>query len=486
MVTHRDSVCLNLSISPFLYSVVDSELEVITHVTFRINFNSQFSISGILQKPNTKPDFYQFIVNPNLHKFEHYEPYVPRSKDKFLIVAPDCVTTNTAANSALTTFENYKQTWYNVIRRTYSAGSTAADIKSIINSVRPQYILLIGSFADIPAASTDDGIYSDIEYSHHDEAIGRWIISADDKTFTQKLQNIISKTMTSEQHYSYHGVAALFSGDATLALRNAYKKSVDYADDSFNGTTFSTIKTYGSTTGVNQNTMLNILSNSEPQIFMYRGDAQYDKIGAPYNLQSTNILSINNSNDSIFPLGFGFANELNDYTRLIFWGEKWLTEACGGVSLYGSTSETHLTPDQNLSKRIFDSLRKGVTQQNTISMGRLVYDVAKSYYEARPFGVREKQRRKYIYLGDPTISVFGRSSGNNNHAPLLVSPRDAESVETVTAEVVCYTVYNSMGQLLTSFAAMDELQNFLQSYTGLLIVQVTYSDNTTSVLKFIK
>lgn len=477
---------VTFTVNPFIFSPINSDLQILNHAIVRVEFDTHYSMNSLTNLIGNKPDFYKLRNIFDDLALVNGTPAARNFKENFLILVPLRVINNSVAFNALTTFETFKSSKYNVIRRTYSPGSNANDIYGIICREIPDYILLIGSLSDIPAKSTKKGIRSDREYAYNNSPIGRWIISSDITSFPMELKHIVDKSIQYETHCSYSGSALLFSGNGTLAQRNRFKSVVNEACNQLNSTIeFTTNTTDGSNTSVNLNTMKNLLSIQCPLIFMYCGKATYNQIGSPYLLTDYSISALNNKNNQYQPVSFGFAENLNDYSNSTCFGEKWLTEESGGVSMYAPNDKTYSGSDYNLSKQVFTSIKEMCNNKQPILVGQLVYDAAVKY-NACGLPSREKQIRKYIYLGDPTLPLLGEDKESKSLLPLFAPRYDTKTVETISSEVMCYDAYNVMGQHLTTFATMDEMQQFLQSYNGLLIVQVTYSDNTTSILKFNK
>lgn len=488
-VRYRGAFGLSLTIVPMIYALSDSELNVLDYAHIIVKFDTKSSLDEMISqhiKDNRLRD--QDVE----HFYDTYAivetPETTDDKGTFLIFVPQRVYNNSQSKDSLIAFESHKTSLgYNVIRYVYGSGFLANDVKNVIKGIGPDYILLCGSKSDIPEASIEDGIYSDRGYAIDDAAIGRWIISSNESDAAKDFMTIVAKTIKAERSYSNVGTAALFSGtDNRSYMRWEFDRGVNYVENKFSGTAIATVKTIGSNANSDFTKMKSILTEHCPMIFMYNGHGSAYGIGSPYGLNTNNISLIENKDNKYLPMSFGFACLLNNYSVTGCFGEKWLTEDCGGVTMYGSTTITYNTPDFYLTKRIFDCFRDDIDDKEVILMGRLVYDASQKYYDMCKTCVRRKQYRRYNYFGDPTISVFGIEDNKKDLRPALLSRKNAENTDEIKEEVVSYNVYTIMGNRLASFTQYEALHSFIQTYNGIALVQVLHGDNSVEVIKLTK
>lgn len=491
-IQYRGALGLSLTISPMKYAVRNSELNILNYAHIVIRFDSNSSLQEMIAQHSSDN---QLRDQDIIHYFDTYTNLdVPRTttdQGTLLILVSSDIVSNSYSLGALVSFENHKRDLgYTVIRHTYSSPLHTNQVTQIIRLHTPDYILLCGGKGHIPESSIQDGIYSDREYAINDAAIGRWVLSSDHQQACTDFITIVNKTIRSERNYSTTGTVALFSGtDHRSFMRTEFNRGINYIEKKFSATTLATSKTIGSNANANFARLQTILSGQCPQIFVYNGHGSHTTLADPYNIttftsSSTHISAIQNQANAYFPMSFGFACYLNNYNHANCFGHKWLTEECGGVSLYGSTTKSFNTPDFYLTKRIFDFFRDDIDNNKAIRLGRLVYDASKKYYDMCKTCVRRKQYHKYNYFGDPTLSVFGIES-NNNLRPALIQ-RKFFSNPLPTSQGISYHLYTLLGFPIASFTNYDDLLPYIQSFSGTCLLQIINSDNSTQIIKILK
>lgn len=485
-ISYRGSLGLSLTIVPMVYSFMDNELEVMDFAHIRLEFETNSSLEEMMDQhiqDNNLSD-YQITHYYNTY-FDTATPSSPNNNGKYLIIVPQTIARSPISLNTLYVFEAFKRTLgYMVDIEYYSTALTKNDVLQYIGDHKPDYILLCGSLSDIPSANISDGINSDREYALNDAAIGRWVLDREGVNSIGDFLNIVEKTIISESNYTNTGVAALFSGTDTTYphMRWEFNRGINYIHGKLQGTSIASSTTDGSDANSNAATMQQILCNMKPSIFVYYGHGDSDSTGIPYNYSASNIDSIGNSGYNIMPMGFGFSCKLNDYTVRKCFGKAWLTSSSGGVTFYGATTTSASAPNFYLSKRIFDTFRDDINNHLAVQMGRLVYDGSKKYYDMCKTGVRRKQYRKYVYFGDPTLSVFGVESSGSTLRPALI-PR--QTIDFTDEDIVRYNLYNVLGMHLTTLYSGEDVLTFLQSNRDVTLIQVIYSDNSSNLYKYI-
>lgn len=488
-IRYRGVLGLSLTVVPMLYALKDAEINLLNDARILIEFDANSTLGEMISLHNSKNKLKDHNIR---NYFDTYTivntPPTTTDKGKFLIFVPQRIYNNLQSRDSLIAFEDHKSSLgYNVIRYVYQTNLLTEEVKSVIIRYDPDYILLCGNKSDIPEASIEDGIYSDRGYAINDAAVGRWLLSATSQDGVQDFINIVTKTLKSERHYSNVGTAALFSGtDKHSYMRWEFNRCTNYIENKFSGTSIATVKTNGSNSNSNFTKMKTILKEQHPMLFVYDGHGAQYKIGSPYNLHASNISQLQNNTNPYLPMSFGFACLLNDYSVSGCFGEKWLTKECGGVTIYGATTISYTTPNFYLAKRIFDYFRKDIDNNEAIRMGRLVYDASKKYYDMCKTGVRRKQYRKYNYFGDPTISVFGIDNEGTDLRPAMIPRNIIELIDESDREAIGYELYTIMGIHIASFSKYEDLQTFMQTYSGTVIVQIIHTDNSIEVIKLFK
>src|SRR5690606_7103848 len=142
---------------------------------------------------------------------------------------------------------------------------------------------------------------------------------------------------------------------------------------------------------------------------IYRGHGSKTTLGAPFNLSGSDI---DNSTNSVYPYGFGFACSSNNfgYSYPCF-GERWIRSAHGGISYFGATTTTLRHTNNVIEECVFEKMNDRDQLSPFINLGM------KAYYKRFWSWLSGKRRKRHIksynLLGDPSIYLYGIGSQNN-------------------------------------------------------------------------
>ena len=186
-----------ITIHPFNYNPLENRLTIISSAEFRLNLHNY--IMPVSGKSSSFNNYFRKI-------FANYEYTGERTGGNYLII------TAPALEADLGTFVDYKSnTGFTVdVFNTNTTGTTTSAIKTFIQerydntATRPDYILLVGDVADIPAwtgsgagSPTTDLNYVQLEGGDYfaDAFIGRFSV-----TNSTQLGNVISKSTFMESY----------------------------------------------------------------------------------------------------------------------------------------------------------------------------------------------------------------------------------------------------------------------------------------------
>lgn len=353
----------------------------------------------------------------------------------------------------------------------------------------PDYVLLVGDLKDIPPYSgknIDTDPYTDDPYHPR---ISRWIVKEKDGRFPD-LTAIITKTMDTEYKYTQsNSSAALFSGidKEKKGFSRRMFKSIKYtARQSFAKMQVPYTLYDGRSVAVNFNSVKSALQ-ANPRFFVYSGHGAGDpnpRIADPYNIYATsaptNILALQNTVP--FPMGFGFACELNTYLINESFGASWVSKECGGVSFYGSTTISYSASNYYLCRRMFITLKQLTSRLRNFPVSVWIQTAETKYKNALCTETRKRQALRYSLIGDPTLYVYGCKE-DGAVAPFHSPRREVlEETESVVAREEIL-VFDVMGRLLYQG---DKSDSDLSLPSGLYIVQHITDTNTSSEIKYIQ
>ena len=290
-------------------------------------------------------------------------------------------------------------------------GNTTTAIKNFIQtrynnpSTKPEYILLVGDVAQIPAwtGTGEDSLKTDVNYAQleggdyfADAFLGRFSIAN-----ATELQNAISKSIYMEN----------FIG--TLAKKNIYMASEDNYQISegthnyvistyFEPAVYSNLKLYSHTYGATTQQLINALNDN--QIF-----AIYSGHGSETSWADGPVLSqqqVRDLTNTWYPYVYSFACVTGSYHIAECFGETWLRTDNGASTFYGSTVNSYWDEDDILERRLIKAMfEDGLTRVTPM------FDMAKIYlvnYYGGTIGQGTTTLRyveMYNLMGDPSMPV---------------------------------------------------------------------------------
>ena len=335
---------------------------------------------------------------------------------RYLIITPP------QFENSLTYFANYKRNLgYTVnIVNTNTTGTSASQIQTYLQNIyndennRPDFVLLVGDVADIPASGGSEGDeedpLTDLNYTKlsgedyfADIFLGRWSVSSNDE-----LQIIVNKTIFMESNLHKMNKRAYFLAGGG-SYQNYFDNSLRWImDNTFEPNSWSCTFNFA-TDGATRNDALNAL-NDNYLFFIYCGHGYSDAsgLGTPFNLTGDDI---DNATNTLYPMMFAFAcypgnfGE-DDYNTAACFGERCIRSPRGGVSFFGSTITTITHTDNVIIKKVFGD---AFTDEEQLGVMK---DLGMKRYWLRTYSRLNKKRTKrymkaYNLLGDPSFNKSG-------------------------------------------------------------------------------
>jgi hypothetical protein len=396
---------ITLSIFPFIYNPSQNKLTVLKSGTFTITYSTLKSTTVNEYTSNPREEYLSQVFC-NYSSLKSGAVHIGR----YLIITPQTF------ENTLTYFANYKRNLgYTVtVANTLTTGTSATDIKNYLQNLynnantRPDFVLLVGDIADIPASGGTEGDYedplTDLNYSllsgddyFADIFLGRWSVSS-----PIELQRIINKTIFMESNLHKMQKRAIFlagGGDGDNQFDNPQRWVMDntfepegWACD-FNFAIDGATRTDG----------LNALNNNY-LFFIYRGHGGKNVIGQPFSLTEWDV---NNATNTLYPMFFSFACLSNDYGwSSNCFGESWIRSERGGVSYFGATTTTMRHTNNVIEEKVFGD---AFTDEEQLSV---MINLGMKRYWIRFWSWLNRKRTKrhmksYNFLGDPSFNKSG-------------------------------------------------------------------------------
>lgn len=489
---------LTFSIHPFSYYPEHNYMEVLREATFVIEFEGG-NLSDLIYDIQMRETYNAYVAQLYFDTFNEMNiTNRSSSNGRFLIVAA-----KHEMEPDLQYYVEYKRNQHYetevIYLEDYDIIGDTSGIYDVIRSNdvmnNPDYVLLVGNLSDIPPYDGEEDESNPFSDHKYHGFVGRWIIGeerADDGSYVD-LKRIILKTIATERaSVNIPSTAALFSGtDNSLERsRKRYKCIERIAARSFDPMGISyTLYDGRDYNGVIQaRDDIKTALESHPRFVTYVGHGNETLIGEPYWI---NNYWINNQLALLSPysMGFGFACKLNSYSMDDNFGARWVADSKGGVSFYGATINSYLSPNIYLSKRIFRELRKITNKVSNFPISMWLRISEDKYYKALMRPTRESQVYKYNLIGDPTLAVYGMYAGGG-YAPFHMPPKDKETFEQAGAstigQIYSVEVFDVSGKKIVSLAGEQILSIEESLSTGVYILKTTYIDGTISTNKLIK
>ncbi len=386
---------VTVTIHPFNYNPAEKKLTLISSAQFKLNLNG--TVLPVTGKSAVFNNFFKNI-------FVNYEFDAQRSDENYLII------TAPAYEAALTPFVEFKSSkGFTVdVFNTGTTGTTNTAIKDFIQqrydntATRPEYILLVGDVANIPAwtgsgtgTPTTDLKYVQLEGGDQfpDAFIGRFSVAN-----TTQLGNAINKSINTE---SYIG---------TMDMKNVFMASSDnYAitegthnyviDTYFDPAGYTSLKLYTHTYGATTTQLINALNDN--QIFaIYSGHGSETSWadGPPLNQSQVSALT-----NTWYPYVYSFACLTGSFSTSECFGETWLRTEHGAASFYGSSVNSYWDEDDILERRIIKAMYEDeLTRVTPMFVQGMIYLVD---YFGGINGTTLRYMEMYNLMGDPSLPV---------------------------------------------------------------------------------
>lgn len=407
----HDKRGISISITPFCYDPITKKLQITSSATITLSYSLDSQPDNTEGLSDVWEEFYGRL-------FPNYTPTIRgnRSSGRYLMIVPEQYSDN------IQPFITYKQTLgYDVDLRTIQPSeATSSNIKSIIQNKydnsgsRPDFILLVGDYEDIPAYSGDisamdsNNPITDVPYAflHGDDLmvdayIGRWPIHN-----TTELQTIINKTIYMEINMHLWEKKAVFvSGDDSnslmlLMFRTAHD---DVSNNSFAPNGFSCQMQRQPM----EYTALSALNNN-PWLYAYSGHGSFYKIGVVHQNSSFYIDSffIENSSHELYPMLFVFACRTGNFAADLCYSiaEQWIVSPKGAATYLGSSVNTLTYSDDIIERKMLGEAFFEETYIGSV--------IAKGMQKYRTYLLEDKKNKErytksYNLMGDPSFHVNG-------------------------------------------------------------------------------
>ena len=471
---------ISFTFFPYHYEPSHRELTIVTEATYEITISNNSLLDYITDISTSDRLSWSLFDNFTTSPITEI-PAI--DGDEYLIIVDD----HWEFETSLIDFVNHKdRLGYNVtVTPLHDIGYSSEDIRTYIRdqyfSCDLKYVLLIGDVDVLPfSAGTeedDNDPPTDVYYAALDEAtisdqdcditpdvyVGRWPIQT-----SAQLQNVVNKAMKSDTTLWYYAPnrVSIFTGtgygqddfykDGCYIYNRLVNDFIGYSSELFDGRD----PHIGFNSMVNE---LNGYGEAPPWLFFYRGHGGSNSIGNPYQLcwgDFSNFYVVNNHLDYM-PFGFGFACMLGNIFNSENFARSWCNSVNGGVSFYGSTTNSLRTANSNMSRIIFNQLEN----RPIVTIGEFASNGAAKYYNADCSSLeRRNEMKKYVLYGDPSLYIFGlRYPG---HIPMLSpqrteNPNKASDIllqkegflhinENQFPELQSVNIYSMTGQLLQS------------------------------------
>ena len=389
---------VTITLFPFRYNPREDKLVAVNSGSINILLNRP--IVPMMHKSLNFDQFYRSV-------FINYEGTSFRAASKYLII------TDPSFEAGMQQFVTHKiSKGFEVdMFNTTVTGTTTTAIKNFIQvryndpSTKPEYILLVGDVAQIPAwVGTGAGTprtdlnYVQLEGTDYfaDAFIGRFSIAN-----AAELQNAISKSLYMENLIG------------TLTKKNIYMSSTDnyqitegthnfIINQYFDPASYTNLKLYTYTYGATTQQLINALNDN--QIF-----AIYSGHGSEYSWADGPPLSqqqVRNLTNSWYPFVYSFACVTGSYHLTECFGETWLRTTNGGSTFYGSSVNSYWDEDDILERRLIKAMfEDGLTRVTPM------FDMGKIYLVNHYGGgvtqgsTMLRYLEMYNLMGDPSMPV---------------------------------------------------------------------------------
>ena len=492
---------VTISIFPFSYYPHLGYMKVLLEGTFYIDYEGG-DVTSVIDSLDTVDDYSALTAKMVYSNFNNTPQYITSNGDLLIIASHSDMYETLDPYIYYKTLQNYNVEV--VYLDNYSACGNSLMIEAIIHYYNPNFVLLVGNLNDIPphwnCSIPSDGPYHPL--------VGRWVVNGE-YGYYPELDRIILKTIDSEGYFTpYRSKASLFSGvDVKSRLRSKqfYKRMSRVVEESFGSLSLPYNLYDGRNPAVGFSTMAQDLQNNHPSFFLYGGHGtvltdEYDNsiiirtgISSPYKIFPDNYYNYYYSYHNIYelgntfpyPMGFGFACDLNTYSVKESFGAEWVNSYSGGVSFYGATIESDGGSNDWLSRRMFRMFKKMTELVGNFPLSFWIFCAEYDYYFAFSINKRWRHIQMYNLIGDPTLYVYGMSSYGDIHYPLS-SPRRRiyNDIKDSEPELLYSEIYTIDGMLLQTIPAEGDVSYF--KYPQGIYIKKDIYNNALKTSKFIK
>ncbi len=500
----RDHHILPLQVYPVRYHPQNAALEVLEHLTIRIDWEEV----AVANRPNRNIASAAFdglvkdlVINPQITDIGTKD----QTEIGYLIIAPEEFNTILSPLISLKTNQGYLVTLANLETIGTSTNLIQAYIRNAYDSwtVPPTYLLLVGDTNYIPAwyptetPSCVAGEYcfdkaTDLYYSRMtpdfvpDIFVGR--LPARSQT---QLTLLVNKLLAYENSSGFEVWGSKASFAATRDTNPNDSPDYDYNYELAEATHNYVISTYTAPLGYSGifPAPAPVLGGDKLYAITYeafetdlknslndgRGMVVYSGHGSrtgwsDFSLYTNDFSDGTITANQIYPFVAGFACETNDITYEQTFGETWmLSEGKGAVAYLGSADYSYWEPDDILERNLFGKLFENTSEK--ASLAESVFEGLNAVQSQYPEFARYYWET-YMLLGDPSLKVK--------------MPKFSLSLDSQTFDICVEGPAQSYTLTTNAFFGFDE--NILLSSSTLPNgVTLTFGDNpvlpgdTTSV-----
>jgi hypothetical protein len=454
---------VTITIYPFRYNPKEDKLYITSRGSVDILINNP--VSPIADK---SPVFNQYLNKV----FVNYESTSSRLTSKYLII------TDPSFEAGMQPFVTHKiSKGFEVdMFNTTVTGNTTTAIKNFIQTryndplTKPEYILLVGDVAQIPAwTGTGEGTpKTDVNYVQleggdyfADAFLGRFSIAN-----ATELQNAINKSI-----YMENMIGTLTKKNIYMASEDNYQVSEgthNYVISTyFEPAGYTNLKLYSHTYNATTQQLINALNDN--QIF-----AIYSGHGSETSWADGPVLSqqqVRDLTNTWYPHVYSFACVTGSYQISECFGETWLRTDNGASTFYGSSVNSYWDEDDILERRLIKAMfEDGLTRVTPM------FDMAKIYlvnYYGGTIGQGTTTLRyveMYNLMGDPSMPVVEMGPPCPIDPAFNPSPSNNSSNIPVIGNSISWDNGTGASQIEVWFG---EVGNLTQVYSGSPITSVS-------------
>ncbi len=447
---------VTITIFPFRYNPKEDKLYLTGSGSVDILINNP--VSPVQDK---SPAFNQYLSKV----FVNYEWSSPSTASRYLIITDPSFETGMLQFVTHKISKGFQVDMFN----TTITGTTTTTIKSFIQtryndpSTKPEYILLVGDVAQIPAwTGTGEGSpKTDVNYVqleggdyYADAFIGRFSIAN-----AIELQNAINKSV-----YMENLIGTLTKKNIFMASTDNYQISEgthNYVIDQYFGPAgYTNLKLYTHTYGATTAQLISALNDNQVfAIYSGHGSETSWADGPPLNQQQVRDL-----NNTWYPFVYSFACITGSYHITECFGETWLRTDNGASTFYGSSVNSYWDEDDILERRLIKAMfEDGLTRVTPM------FDMAKIYLVNHYGGVigngttTLRYVEMYNLMGDPSMPVVEMGPPCPIDPPANPNPVNGATNIPIAGNTATWTNGAGATQIEVWFG---ETGNLVQVYNG--------------------